>query len=131
MVERRIIHGRGFIEILLRDQLHFVSLRRICYLISSHRTRWPKLPLSHPAHAKFVICDCTIENRLHYRRDVTLGEDACQVRLAGAPEALAALNGGVLALLDWLGVPNAASALRHFCAHPGDALQLLYGKLLR
>jgi predicted transposase YbfD/YdcC len=72
-----------------------------------------------------------IENRLHYRRDVTLGEDACQVRLAGAPEALAALNGGVLALLDWLGVPNAASALRHFCAHPGDALQLLYGKLLR
>lgn len=72
-----------------------------------------------------------IENRLHYRRDVTLGEDACQVRLAGAPEALAALNGGVLALLDWLGVPNAASAMRHFCAHPGDALHLLYGKLLR
>lgn len=72
-----------------------------------------------------------IENRLHYRRDVTLGEDACQVRRAGAPEALAALNGGVLALLDWLSVPNAASAMRHFCAHPGEALQLLYGKLLR
>ena len=72
-----------------------------------------------------------IENRLHYRRDVTLGEDACQVRLAGAPEALAALNGGVLALLDWLGVPNAASAMRHFCAHPDEALHLLYGKLLR
>lgn len=72
-----------------------------------------------------------IENRLHYRRDVTLGEDACQVRLAGAPEALAALNGGVLALLDWLGVANAASAMRHFCAHPADALPLLYGKLLR
>ncbi len=29
-----------------------------------------------------------IENRLHYRRDVTLGEDACQVRITGAPEAL-------------------------------------------
>jgi predicted transposase YbfD/YdcC len=31
-----------------------------------------------------------IENRLHYRRDVTLGEDASQVRVQGAPEALAA-----------------------------------------
>jgi len=72
-----------------------------------------------------------VENRLHYRRDVTLGEDACQVRLAGAPEALAALNGGVLALMDWLGVSNVASQMRHLCAHPQEALQLLCGKLLR
>ncbi|MFL5664448.1 MAG: ISAs1 family transposase [Ktedonobacteraceae bacterium] len=72
-----------------------------------------------------------VENRLHYRRDVTLGEDACQVRKVGAPEALAALNGGVLALMDWLGVANVASQMRHFCAHPVEALQLLCGKLLR
>ena len=72
-----------------------------------------------------------IENRLHYRRDVTLGEDACQVRITGAPQALAALNGGVLALMDWLQVPNVASQMRHFCAHPEDALQLLCCKLLR
>lgn len=72
-----------------------------------------------------------IENRLHYRRDVTLGEDACQVRQAGAPEALAALNGGVLALMDWLGVSNVASQMRHFCAHPQEALQLLCGRLER
>jgi predicted transposase YbfD/YdcC len=72
-----------------------------------------------------------IENRLHYRRDVTLGEDACQVRQAGAPEALAALNGGVLALMDWLGVSNVASQMRHFCAHPEEALQLLCGRLIR
>jgi len=72
-----------------------------------------------------------IENRLHYRRDVILGEDACQIRITGAPEALPALNGGVLALMDWLQVPNAASQMRHFCAHPEDALQLLCCKLLR
>jgi predicted transposase YbfD/YdcC len=72
-----------------------------------------------------------IENRLHRRRDVTLGEDACQIRMNGAPQALAALNGGVLALMDWLHVPNVASQMRHFCAHPGEALQLLYSKLLR
>ena len=72
-----------------------------------------------------------IENRLHYRRDVTLGEDAYQVRITGAPQALAALNGGVLALMDWLHVPNVASQMRHFCAHPVEALQLLCGKLSR
>jgi predicted transposase YbfD/YdcC len=72
-----------------------------------------------------------IENRLHYRRDVTLGEDASQVRSAGAPEVLAALNGGLLALLDFLGVRNVAKQMRHFCAHPREALQLLLGKLSR
>jgi predicted transposase YbfD/YdcC len=72
-----------------------------------------------------------VENRLHYRRDVTLGEDACQVRMAGVPQALAALNGGVLALMDWLLVSNVASQMRHFCAHPEQALHLLCGKLLR
>ncbi|GCF11195.1 hypothetical protein [Dictyobacter arantiisoli] len=50
-----------------------------------------------------------IENRLHYRRDVTLGEDACQVRVNGAPQVLAALNGEILALMDYLGVSNVAS----------------------
>ena len=72
-----------------------------------------------------------IENRLHWRRDVTLGEDACQIRMTGAPQALAALNGGVLALMDWLHVPNVASQMRHFCAHPLEALQLLCDKLSR
>ncbi len=72
-----------------------------------------------------------IENRLHRRRDVTLGEDGCQVRMTGAPEALAALNGGVLALMDWLQVPNVASQMRHFCAYPVEALHLLCSTLLR
>jgi hypothetical protein len=62
---------------------------------------------------------------------VTLGEDACQVRIKGAPQALAALNGGVLALMAWLGVSNVASQMRHFCAHPHEALHLLLGKLSR
>lgn len=72
-----------------------------------------------------------IENRLHYRRDVTLGEDASQMRMSSAPAALAALNGGILALMDWLGVKNVAKCMRHFCAEPQDALQLLLGRLSR
>ena len=89
------------------------------------------IDLPQSAQAKFVICDCTIENRLHYRRDVTLGEDASQVRSQGAPEVLAALNGGLLALLDFQGVKNVAKQMRHFCAQPREALQLLLGKLSR
>lgn len=57
----------------------------------------------------------TIENRLHWRRDVTLGEDHCQVRTGKAPLVLAALNNVVLALFDFLGVrnvPRAAAPLR-------------------
>ena len=72
-----------------------------------------------------------VENKLHYRRDVALGEDACQVRLTGAPAALAALNGGVLALMDWLQVRNVKSMMRRFCAKPHEALQLLCGALIR
>jgi predicted transposase YbfD/YdcC len=72
-----------------------------------------------------------VENRLHYRRDVTLGEDASQVRSRGAPEVIAALNGGILALMDFMDVKNVAKQMRHFCAQPQEALQLLLGKLSR
>jgi predicted transposase YbfD/YdcC len=73
----------------------------------------------------------SIENRLHYRRDVTLGEDASQVRTHGAPEVIAALNGGLLALMDFMEVKNVAKQMRHFCAQPREALQWLLDKLSR
>ncbi len=41
----------------------------------------------------------TIENRTHYVRDVTMGEDACQIHTGKAPHALAALRNGILGLL--------------------------------
>jgi predicted transposase YbfD/YdcC len=71
----------------------------------------------------------SIENRLHYRRDVTLAEDACQVRKGTAPHALAALNSFVLALFDFCGVTNARQQMRHFDAQPLLAIQLLVKSL--
>jgi predicted transposase YbfD/YdcC len=67
----------------------------------------------------------TIENSVHYIRDVTLGEDACQVRTGSAPQALAALRNAIISLVrheGWSYVPN---ALRHFDAHLQDALHLI------
>ena len=73
----------------------------------------------------------SVENRLHHRRDVTLGEDSSQVRIKGAPETLAVINSGILALMDYLGVKNVASQMLHFDYHYREALQLLLGKLNR
>jgi hypothetical protein len=71
----------------------------------------------------------SIENRLHHRRDVTLGEDASQVRITGAPAVLAALNGGLLALMDFLQVKNVAKQMRYYCANYEEALQVIFGHL--
>ncbi|SRR5712692_4606907 len=76
---------------------------------------------------QFVRGHWPIENRLHRRRDVTLGEDACQVRTGSAPQALAALNNTVLALMDWLQVRNVAAQQRLFAAQPRKAFALLLG----
>ena len=70
-----------------------------------------------------------VENRLHYRRDVTFGEDRCHVRIQGAPEVVAGIHNGVLAIMDYLGIKNVASQLRHFCAQPEEALRLLLDEL--
>jgi hypothetical protein len=74
-----------------------------------------------------IVLDFLIENHLHYRRDVTLGEDACQVRTGQAPQVLAALNNAVLALADLLKISNLAALLRTLHAHPDQALALLLG----
>ena len=81
------------------------------------------------ALATFLRDHWAVENRLHWRRDVTLHEDHSQVRTAGRPEVLAALNNVVLALMDWLGVCNVPEQMRIFSAFPKLALQLLLGPL--
>lgn len=53
-----------------------------------------------------------IESDLHYRRDVTLGEDKARVCGGHAPYVHATLNNLVLALLDRYGDPNTARAQR-------------------
>jgi predicted transposase YbfD/YdcC len=66
-----------------------------------------------PAHAlQAVRRHWHIENRLHWPRDVTLGEDACQVRSGSAPQVLAALRNAVVGLLRHRQAPNLAAALR-------------------
>ncbi len=58
-----------------------------------------------------------IENGLHYRRDVTLEEDAGQIRRGGAPQVLAALNNVVVSLLGQVGESNLPDLQRTFDYH--------------
>jgi predicted transposase YbfD/YdcC len=66
-----------------------------------------------------------VENKLHYRRDGSLGEDACQTRTGPVPHLLAQLNSTALSLMDRLGVRNVARQMRYFDAHPEQALALM------
>lgn len=67
----------------------------------------------------------TIENRDHYVRDVTLGEDACQVHTGHAAHALAAFRNALLSLLRWKGWGNIAAAIRHYAAFVRRSLELI------
>ena len=64
----------------------------------------------------------TIENRVHYIRDVTFGEDASDARTGSTPEARAVLINLVLALLRADGWALISEAWRHYGAHPAKAL---------
>lgn len=67
----------------------------------------------------------SIENRRHYVRDVTLGEDACHMHRGQAPQALAALRNALISLLRNAGWRNIAAGLRHYSTSLHDALRFI------
>ena len=67
----------------------------------------------------------TIENRVHYVRDVTMGEDACQMRAGNAPQTMATLRNALLSLFRRNGWNNIADALRYYAANFSQALELV------
>jgi len=65
-----------------------------------------------------------IENRLHWVRDVTLGEDASAIHLGQAPLVVALLRTTVLALLRHTATSSLAAAQRDLALHPAGILVL-------
>jgi predicted transposase YbfD/YdcC len=66
-----------------------------------------------------------IENGLHYRRDVTLHEDAGRTMTTAFGHVMAALNNLIIGLTIGHGWRNLAKARRYFDAHPDQALRVL------
>lgn len=67
----------------------------------------------------------TIENQVHYVRDVDYGEDANQAYTGATPHVLAALRNGVLSRLRQQGWTEMATALRHLAASVPRVLAFL------
>jgi predicted transposase YbfD/YdcC len=66
-----------------------------------------------------------IENRLHWVRDVTFGEDVSRVRTGNAPQVMATLRNLAISLLRLTGATNIAKALRHHARDTKYPLTLL------
>jgi predicted transposase YbfD/YdcC len=62
--------------------------------------------------AGFIRGEWAIENRDHYVRDVTLGEDRCRVRSGSFPSILAVMRSHAIGALRLLGFTNIAEGTR-------------------
>ena len=69
----------------------------------------------------------TIENKLHWVRDVTFGEDASAARTGTGPHVMATLRNLVISILRLAGHASIARALRHTARDPARAFRLLTG----
>jgi predicted transposase YbfD/YdcC len=63
--------------------------------------------------ARWIRGQWSIENRLHWVRDVSFDEDRSQVRTAHGPQVMAALRNLAITALRLSGATNIAAALRH------------------
>jgi hypothetical protein len=70
----------------------------------------------------------TIENSVHWVRDVTYREDACRARTGNAPAVLAAIRNAVTTALRLAGALNIAAARRTATLNPRTIVQLLTGR---
>jgi len=79
-----------------------------------------------PAHLlKIRRAHWGIETGLHYRRDVTLKEDAIRMTVGDAGKVMASINNLVLGLIRQAKFHNAAQARRWFAGHIPEAFALL------
>lgn len=62
----------------------------------------------------------SIENRSHYVRDVTMGEDASRVRKGSGPQVMAAVRNATIGFLRLTGATNIAEAIRRNASRVGE-----------
>jgi predicted transposase YbfD/YdcC len=91
------------------------------YAITSlgHRDADPRLL------AGWIRTHWTIENCLHWVRDVTAGEDHSSIRTGAGPQVMAALRNTAINIIRLRGGTNIAAAQRSFSYRPVDVLAAL------
>lgn len=66
-----------------------------------------------------------IENRSHWVRDVTYGEDHSQVRVGQIPRVMATIRNTAIALIRLTGTTHIAATCRRFAGKPALAVALV------
>ncbi len=105
ITRRRIIRGKESVQVV--------------YAITS-------LPpdKADPTHLLHLVrAHWGVENRLHYIRDVTCGEDHCRTRTGNAPQGLAALRNTALTMIRRLGF-KPVEGFEHFAEHRAEAISI-------
>lgn len=72
--------------------------------------------------AAWVRQHWSIQNRLHWVRDVSFDEDRSQVRTGNSPHVMASLRSTAIGLLRLAGWDNIAAGLRHHAHNPERAI---------
>ena len=90
------------------------------YFITSVPRKGRRLPSSRMGRGHW-----SIENRSHYVRDVTMGEDANRTRKGSGPQVMAAFRNAAIGFLRSTGATNIAADLRNNPYHVKD----LFAKL--
>lgn len=67
----------------------------------------------------------TVENRLHWVRDVIFDEDRSQIRKGNGPRVMATLRNLAISVLRLAGANSIAKALRWCARHVGACVRLL------
>ena len=121
----------------LNDYLNWPEVGQVCRITrrtlgrtkTTTEVRYAITSLDHRVRPKALLRYARghweIENRLHYVRDVTLGEDASAVRKGSAPQVMAIVRNIVLSVLRHAGESNIAAALRRIGWTPGQSLRIL------
>jgi predicted transposase YbfD/YdcC len=97
---------------------------------TSHEIRWfitsvPRKQADADQLLQWARGHWSIENRSHYVRDVTLGEDASRVRKGSGPEVMAAIRNAAIGFLRFTGATNIAETIRRNASQVGQ----LFAKL--
>lgn len=131
---------------LLNEHLNWPGLAQV-YEYHTHREQLATGKITH--HTQYGITSLTpekatakdllnlrkghwtIENKLHWTRDVIFGEDASQVRTEAIPHVMAALRNTVLAVFRFNGHTKITHALRFFAEKPKLAVKLIQSGFLK
>jgi predicted transposase YbfD/YdcC len=75
--------------------------------------------------ARYIRGHWHLENKLHWVRDVTMGEDTSSIATGGGPRIMAGIRNLAISLLRLAGHTNIAQALRHNARKPKRTVKLV------